>query len=333
MKKAKPERLKRGDTIRVIAPSRSMSILGWSTIEVATKRLTDLGFEVTFGKNVMEKDEFSSSSVTARLEDLHDGFADSNVRCVLTAIGGFNSNQLLSQVDYSLLRANPKILCGYSDISALANAIYAKTGLITYSGPHFSSFAMKKGFDYTLEYFQKCLMQDEDIELQPSKEWSNDCWWMNQEERTFIPNEGVRLINRGTGSTLQGTIVGGNISAFAALQGTEFMPPFEENTILFLEECEEQLLPFFDRFLQSIIHQNQFHNVKAIVIGRFEERTGMSDAALDAIVRSKPQLQDVLVASNLNFGHTTPIFTFPIGGQCRIDLDDDMKVWIEGSVL
>jgi muramoyltetrapeptide carboxypeptidase LdcA involved in peptidoglycan recycling len=81
-----------------------------------------------------------SSSIASRVEDIHAAFSDSNVRGILTVIGGFNSNQLLDSLDYELIKNNPKILCGYSDITALATAITAKTGLITYSGLHFSTW-------------------------------------------------------------------------------------------------------------------------------------------------------------------------------------------------
>lgn len=99
---------------------------------------------------------------------MHEAFADKSVDAVLTAIGGFNAVELLSQIDYGLIKANPKIFCGFSDITALSCAIYAKTGLVTYSGPHFSSFGMLKGFDYTLDCFKRCFFQKEAFVLCPS---------------------------------------------------------------------------------------------------------------------------------------------------------------------
>jgi muramoyltetrapeptide carboxypeptidase LdcA involved in peptidoglycan recycling len=109
----------------------------------------------------------SSSSVSARLEDLHSTFADKKVKAILTVIGGFNSNQLLSYLDYGLIKNNPKIFCGYSNITALQHAIYSETGLITYSGPHFSTFAMEQGFEYALVYFKKMFFEGNPIELIP----------------------------------------------------------------------------------------------------------------------------------------------------------------------
>lgn len=326
-----PAKLKSGDIIRVISPSRSMSLLSWGTIDLATTRLTSLGLNVTFSKNVLEKDRFLSSTIESRIADLHEAFIDPAVKGIFTTIGGFNCNQLLSYIDYNLIQNNPKIFCGFSDITALATAIHTKTGLVTYSGPHFSTFAMKRGLDYTLEHFCKCLFENEDIELRASEEWSNDAWWEAQEEREFHKNPGWTVLNRGTEKKLEGKILGGNISALAALHGTQYMPKFDQNTILYIEECQEQSVQFFDRILQSIIHQEGFGNVKALLIGRFEKTNGMSPEFLEAIINSKNELKNLLVVANLDFGHTTPIFTFPIGGYCSIDLTKELLVKIHGD--
>ena len=124
--------------------------------KIATERLEELGLKVTFGKHVMEADpDYMCASIDARVEDLNEAFRDKNVKAILTVIGGFNSNQLLDYIDYDAIKENPKIFCGFSDITALSNAIHAKTGLVTYSGVHYSSFGMLKGFEYSLEYFKK----------------------------------------------------------------------------------------------------------------------------------------------------------------------------------
>src|SRR5213079_2607753 len=148
-----PNRLARGDEIRVIAPSTSMALVKGKQVEFAIERLTQLGFQVTFGKNVEDHDEFFSTSIEQRIEDLHQAFQNPNVKGILTALGGYNANQLLNYIDYDIIKANPKVFCGYSDSTAIHAAIYKKTGLITYYGPFFSSFGMKSGFDYTLQSF------------------------------------------------------------------------------------------------------------------------------------------------------------------------------------
>lgn len=135
-----PKKIQMGSHIRVIAPSRSLSLLGKETIEVANTRLKNMGFQISFGKYVYESDMFSSTTIEHRFEDLHNAFLDQTVDGILTVIGGFNSNQLLRYIDWEIIKNNPKIFCGYSDITVLNNSIYAMTGLVTYSGPHYSSF-------------------------------------------------------------------------------------------------------------------------------------------------------------------------------------------------
>ena len=139
-----PPKLRPGDEIRVIAPSRSLSVIPDDQHAIATERMAELGLRVSFGRRVRQQDEFSSSPVASRVADLHEAFADPGVRGVLTIIGGFNANQILRTLDWDLIAAQPKVLCGYSDITALQNAMLARANLVTYSGPHFSTFSMRK---------------------------------------------------------------------------------------------------------------------------------------------------------------------------------------------
>lgn len=168
-----PEKLKRGDEIRVIAPSGSLAGVWLETADKALAYLQAQGFKVTFSKNSREMDEFQSSSVQSRVEDLHEAFLDPNVKMVMSCIGGFNANQILKHLDFELISNHPKILCGYSDITALLNAIYAKTGLVTYHGPHFSTFGFAKEAEYTQKVFFQCLMEDEPIRVVPSETVKN----------------------------------------------------------------------------------------------------------------------------------------------------------------
>src|SRR5262245_22455127 len=130
-----PPRLTEGAEIRVISPSRSLSLTSETVKSIAFKRLTALGYHVLFGQNVNGVDDSRSSPVQSRIHDLHEAFADKSVKAVLAAEGGYNTNQILSYVDYKLIRENPKIFCGFSDITALHNAILAKSGVMTYYGP------------------------------------------------------------------------------------------------------------------------------------------------------------------------------------------------------
>lgn len=312
-----PKKIQIGDEIRVIAPARSLSLVSEENIDLAKKALERYGFKVSFSKNCREKDIFMSSSTKSRVEDIHDAFKNENVKAILTVIGGFNSNQLLRHLDYDLIRNNPKIICGYSDITALANAITTKTGLITYSGLHFSTWAMQKGFEYNLEYFQKCLMSDDRFFVESSKTWSDDSWYKNQYDRKIEKNEGFIVINEGEA---QGKIWGGNLCTFNLLQGTEFMPDISDS-ILFIEE-DDMAGDFFgvefDRNLQSLIHQPNFDKVRGIVFGRFQKKTDMTMEKLRYIIQTKEELKNLPIFANVDFGHTNPMITFPVGGTAKV---------------
>lgn len=316
MDKIFPEKLKAGDEIRVIAPSRSLSIISQESREIANKRFQELGFKLTFGKHVEEMDDFASSPIESRVEDLHVAFSDKNVKAILTVIGGFNSNQLLRYINWELIKNNPKILCGFSDITALNNAFFAKTGLVTYSGPHYSSFGQKLHFDYTLDYFKKCLLSEKPFEIKPSESWSDDAWYKNQDDRKLISNDGWLILNEGNA---EGTILGANLCTFNLLQGTEYFPDLTDS-ILFLEDDEESAPHDFDRDLQSLIHLPEFSKVKGLVIGRFQNASEMTKEKLTQIIKTKKELDKLPVLANVDFGHTDPKITFPVGGETDLQV-------------
>lgn len=300
--------------MRVISPAQSLSIISESVRKIANRRFTEMGLRISFAKHSEESDEIKSSSIESRIEDIHDAFKDPSVKLIMTTIGGFNSNQLLPFLDYDLIKNNPKIICGYSDITALSNAIYAKTGLVTYSGPSYSSFGEEEGFDHTLEYFKKCLFDEASYEIEPSSEWSNDKWYMNQRDRNFIKNEGRWILNEGEA---RGIIVGGNLCTLNLLQGIEFMPQLD-GTILFLEEDASTNVNLFDRDLESLTQLPQFVGVRGIVFGRFEKASSISRRDLERIIANKNKLRRLPIIGNADFGHIEPKITFPIGGTAEI---------------
>lgn len=317
-------------SIMVIAPSKSMRMLSYETMYLSNKKLTNLNFIVKYGKNVFNYDcDYGCASIEDRIFDLHNAFMDDSIDIILTTIGGFNSNQLLPYIDYNLIKNHPKIICGFSDITAILNAIYVKSGIITYYGPHFSSFGMKYGFEYTTEYFEKILLTKDKVEIISSDKYSNDEWYKDQENRNFIKNGGMICVNEGIAD---GTIVGGNLCTFNLLQGTEFMPSLKDK-ILFLEDTGmlgPNFLLEFDRNLESLIQNKDFNGVKGIVIGRAELNTNMDQGKWIKMIKSKEPLNNIPVIVNADFGHTTPIFTFPIGGNCKIISNkDECKIIIK----
>ena len=161
--------LKENDNIAVFAPSRSMNIISEDCQKIAKDRLNNLGLNVVYSKNVYDSRKYyDCGTIEHRVEDLHNIFLDDKIKGALTVIGGFNVNQILPFINYDIIKKNPKVLCGFSDITALFNAIYTKTGMMTFYGPHFSSFGMKRGCEYTIDYFKNMILKDEVIKLKSS---------------------------------------------------------------------------------------------------------------------------------------------------------------------
>lgn len=325
-----PDKLKQGDEIRVIAPSSSAKTISSENMLLAKNRLEILGYSVSFGRHIYERDMMNSSSIQSRMDDLHEAFQDNSVKAILAVCGGSSSNQLLKYIDYDLVLNNPKVFCGFSDITALQNAIYAKTRLITYSGPNFSSFAMQKGNQYTIDCFQRLLTQNSPVIVDPSPKWSDDAWFLDQNDRTFHHNEGPWIIQSGKA---EGTLVGGNISTFQLLNGTEYRPCLK-GTILFIEAdaiAGSNEAAEFDRDFQSLLQQDGADQIQGIVIGRFEQKVSMTREKLSYIIQTKKEIRNIPIVANVDFGHTMPIFTYPIGGKCRMSAEaDKVTISLEG---
>ena len=318
MQKIIPEKLQKGDKIMIIAPSRGLKLIGHDCREIAEKRFKKMGLQVVFANNTTDDkwNPLGTGSIAERTADIMQAFKDKSVKAIFTVIGGFNSNQIIEHLDYDIIRENPKIICGFSDITAVLDAIHAKTGLEVYYGPHYSSIGMLKGCEYTLNYLEKILFTDEKVEILPSAEWSDDLWFLDQEKREFIKNEGFWQIHKGKAA---GTIVGGNLCTFNLLLGTAYRPAFPENTILMIEDAGDTSDVIFDRNLQALCYQPDFKNVKALIIGRFQKNSKINREMLEFIINNKPELNDLPVLANVDYGHTTPIITIPLGGYAELN--------------
>ncbi|MBY0310062.1 LD-carboxypeptidase [Patescibacteria group bacterium] len=313
-----PDKLKKGDKIMVVAPSDSLALIDEKVQNVAKSRFEQLSLELSFANNVSELNVFDSSSIESRVNDIHQAFLDSSVRGIFTAYGGYNANQLLRYLDWDLIKNNPKVFIGFSDTTVLQNAIFAKTGLVTYSGPSYARFGQELFFDYTLEYFKKCLLNSETFRIFPSELWSDDWWLQEQDQRIQTINTGWHTINVGKTT---GIMLGGNLSTLNLLQGTEYFPNIAES-ILFLEDDSESSLAHFDRDLQSLIHLPNFDRVRGLMIGRFQKSSKVTLENLTTMIQSKKELQHIPVVANIDFGHTDPILTLPIGGEVEMTLSD-----------
>ncbi len=268
---------------------------------------------MSFSEHYLESDMLYSSSIKSRVADLHAAFADDSVDAILATIGGFNSNELLSYLDYDLIAKHPKIICGYSDSTAFLNAIFAKTGNLTYMGPSYSSFKMKEGQDYQSKAWLNATTKSA-YDLVPSQEWSSDPWYDPTQPRHFMPTE-WKIYNAGKAS---GTIIGGNLSTFGLLRGTPYAPQVEDY-VLFLEQSEEDGYYEFTRNLAAILQA--YPQPKAVLIGRFPKECQMTQDILIYILDKHPILKTIPVMYDLDFAHTQSLFTITIGAKASIDTD------------
>ena len=324
-----PEKLQSGDEVRVIAPARSVSDIDERVLDRAKAALESLELKVTFSKNAFSRNQRGCPTDDEKVEYLQEAFMDENVKCVLAAIGGFNSNQLLGKINWQIIKDNPKIFGGFSDITVLNHAILAKTGLVTYAMPNFYCFGLPPEADYSLEYFRRCLLSDQPAEfvVQQSETFYDFPW--NYDEvspRQALENNGPRVVQSGSA---EGVMIGGNLCSLNLLNGTEYFPRIEGDIILCIEDDSYDSIPeTFERHVQALMQQPFFRQVKAILVGRFQGESRATDDMISDIILSKNIDPKIPVIVNLDFGHTDPKFTYPVGGKCKVVAGGDTKIVI-----
>jgi len=243
----KPQRLQPGDTVGLIAPASAA--FEPATIREGVETLQSLGFKVKTGEHIKEKYGYLAGSDEHRVADLHRMFEDDEIKAIVALRGGYGSMRLLNLIDYDLVKKNPKIFIGYSDITSLNLAIYHKTGLVTFHGPvAISSFSK-----YTQEYFWKVVSSPEPLGKVKHPVPGN----------TLRPTAHLNTIRPGKAT---GRLIGGNLTLFTALLGT----PYEvdsRDAILFLEETGEE--PYdVDRMLTHLLLAGKLDHVAGVVFDR-----------------------------------------------------------------
>ncbi|QJR44390.1 S66 peptidase family protein [Mycoplasma miroungirhinis] len=318
--------LKPGDEIRVIAPARSLKLIGEPNTNLAIKKLESMGFKVTFGKNVYEVHNRFSATIKQRVEDFHEAFLDKNVKAILTVIGGFNSNQLLPYIDWEIVKNNPKIFCGFSDITALHLAILKHTNVPVFYGPHFSSFAMIKNSEYIETQFKNMFCnEDKTVNLEASKLWSDDLWFIDQDNRQLENNSGWWNIQNGEA---RGKIIGGNLSTLMLLKGTDNFPDINEDSILAIEAVPSYDYDNFERMLVSLIQSPWFKHIKALMIGRFCLGSKISKEDLITMLSEKEELKNMPIVANIDFGHSMPLCVLPLGLESELKINNNSEIKI-----
>ena len=285
----KPNKLKKGDTIAIIAPAGNVEK---DKILNSVKYFENSGYKIKLGKNIFKSDRYFAGQDKERLEDLHEAFADKEVNAIFCARGGYGSIRLINKIDYELIKNNPKIFCGYSDITALSLMFYKKAGLITYSAP------MAKG-DF----------QPDNID----KFTENNFWSALTNDSLTITAHNLKTYKSGEA---QGILWGGNLATICSLCGIDFIP--DEKFIFFAEDLNEPVYKL-DRSFRQLLNIDKFRqNVSAVVLGDFLGINEYKDQ-LDTLFNEIAQELNIPVYSGYQITHEKTKVTLPVGGKCKLE--------------
>ncbi len=342
MRLAIPKKLEKGDVIGVVSPSAGLGPIFPHRIEQAEKNLTKLGFKIKYAKNSLKNDGYVSASAKERADDIHEMFLDNEVKAIISTIGGDHSNQVLKYIDFEIIKNNPKIFIGYSDITVLHMAFATKSNLRTYYGPCIiSEFGeYPEILPYTLEYFEKALMKDEPIgSVIQSDYWTWEFldWFKKKDQtraRKLIPSKGYEWWKKGKA---QGKIFGGCVPSINHLAGTEYWINFKDK-IFFIdipESCpgEKFSLADLDSFLADLDNLGVFRIIKGLIIGRpyfYEEEDNVE---LRKLIDNYTKDHDYPILFNANIGHVSPIITLPLGAKVKLDSEKNCFEISEPGVI
>jgi muramoyltetrapeptide carboxypeptidase len=318
MKILKPSALKEGDTLGIVTCSTPMTACGPETIERAYQRLRDHGFSWIEASNCRKTHGHAAGTIRERAREIHDFFKNPKVHGILNFWGGYQSHQLLEYLDYDLISRNPKAFIGYSDTTALQTGIFSKTGLITFSGPAGITFGKPTLPDFTWRHFDQVLINPEvPLKLSASKEYSDNSWYLEPDKKmNFEPNPGWKIYRRGKG---RGRIIGGNIGTMLLLAGTDYWPNLR-GKILLVEEDESESSKTIDRMFTQLRQMGVYDQIAGMVVGRFHRNVKFNENdSLEMILDDALKGYKFPVITGVDFGHTDPLITFPIGIRCHMD--------------
>ncbi|MGM0750748.1 MAG: S66 peptidase family protein [Bacillota bacterium] len=294
----KPSKLGAGDTVGVIAPASPPKP---GPLKKAISFLEELGLDIKLGRSVHKKYGYLAGYDEERIEDIHMMFKDHEVKAIFCACGGFGTGRIASRLDYTLIRENPKIFWGYSDITFLHTAIHQQTGIVTFHGPMLSSdIGLSDVHNLTKKSFEQ-LFQSKDI-VYTSK---------------LSPLETV------VEGMASGPVIGGNLTLLVSTLGT----PFEVDTkgkILFIEDIDEE--PYkVDRMMNQLKMAGKFHDACGIIIGDFKncvpEKRDQS-LTLDEVLKEHISNAGKPVLKGFKIGHSSPSIAIPVGSIGRMNTHD-----------
>lgn len=301
----KPARLKATDTVGLVAPANAT--FNSIDLDIARESLEALGLKVRVGKHLRDRHGYLAGHDRDRAADINGFFQDSSVAAVLPIRGGWGSARLLPYLDYDAIRRNPKVIVGYSDVTALLVALHARTGLITFHGAN----GMGRWDAYSLDYFRRVLFNAEAVTFANTPR--------NSDNNVLTPTQNrIRAITPGTA---RGTLVGGNLSVLSAIAGSPYLPQWD-NAILFLEDVGEDIYRV-DRMLTTLKLAGILSRIRGFVFGTCSE-CGPGDGGFGALTFEELWADhiaplNVPAWSGAMIGHAMPQWTLPVGAEVEID--------------
>ena len=320
----KPPRLQPGDTIGIVSPSWGGAGKFPHRTRQGIDQLNALGFKVRLAPHALSHQGYVSDTAANRAQDINGLFADPQIKAIIASIGGDHSCHLLPLLDFDLIARNPKIFMGFSDITVLNVAIWQQTGLVTFNGPALlTDFAeYPHMLAYTEEYFLKAVASGQPMgAVQSSTDWTEEFLdWEAQKDRErprrMLPNPGWTWLKSGMA---QGHLVGGCIESLQHLRGTPYWPDWH-NAILFFETSEEKPSPeTVDGILMDYQNMGILDQLAGMLVGRPMAYSDEEKQTLRERILERTRNYAFPILTDMDFGHTSPQFTLPIGCQARID--------------
>jgi len=319
-----PKALKHGEVVAIISPSAPTSYYCPKRFLRGIKMLGLMGYKVKIEKNTHKCLNHTAGGIEDRISDIHSAFSDKEVKAIICTIGGMNSNTLIDRLDYELIKNNPKIFCGFSDITVLQLAIFKMTGLITFSGPAllptFADYPEMQ--EFSKNHFTHIVSNiDENNlgQLPTSNKWTDEYLVWDTEDsqpKNFKSNDGWKILKVGQS---KGILLGGNLGAMMTLAGTKYWPNFN-NKILFIDIDDEERPNSVDRYLTQLNTIGVFDKISGLLVGRLHSKTGFKKKNyFENLLMSIVGNCSFPVIINMDFGHTDPLLTLPIGISVEID--------------
>lgn len=315
-----PPGLRPGDTIGVFTSSYPMACEAPEAAKLAVSHLEAGGYRVKAGSLMNRRDGYRSGSIQERAREFNTLLADESVKCVMESVGGMVSNSILPYIDYDLLRKDPKIIIGHSDVTAILLGVYQMTGTVTYYGPNLvTTFGQYPPFlEPTLQCFQDILggySAPYTYAMPPVFSDELTAWKDGPTHKTPRPNSWT-TIREGRAA---GRLIGGNLNTLTGIYGSPYMPEIRQGDILFLEDTEK-FAAHTERYFSWLKLCGVFDRIGGLILGKHrkfdDQGTGRSPGDILTEIIGAPGFP---VLAGFDCCHTVPMLTLPIGKTVELD--------------